>query len=221
MSAEFCSICQSTTLAESASLSQLGKLDCTHAFCFGCIRTWTQESTTCPNCNALVTQLTRCNSTDVLERLPLNAVDNRQESTFRVEELQGEADGIERCAVCEQVDEIQAIICDACGRYFHLGCLPSSDVPHARVLCNAAVAAQEDAERLGLANPRPTPDWYCPDCRPTAEPVATYDSDEGFIQEEIVWGSESEDELDRLERKAEEIERARRARRARRRRHGR
>ena len=171
-----------------------------------------------------------------LERVPLKAVNNRQAFTFRVEELQNEADGLERCAVCEHEDEIQAIICDACGRYFHLGCLPSKDVPHAEHLCNAALAAQEEAERLGLAHAEPTPDWFCPDCRPTAEPVveandceedssmATYDSDEGFIQEEIVWDSESEDELDRLERKAEkmeEIERARRARRARRRRRGR
>lgn len=166
-----CSICQSTPLAESASLGQLGKLDCTHAFCFSCIRTWTHESTTCPNCNSPVTELIRCSSTDVLECVTLQLVDKRQNGTFRVEELQNEANALERCAVCDQEDDVDAIICDACGRYFHLECLPSKDVPHARHLCNEAVAAQDEAECLGLPEPRPTPEWFCPDCRSTAEPV--------------------------------------------------
>ena len=226
-----CAICLSTPLTESASFGQLGKVDgCTHAFCFDCISLWTKESTTCPNCNALVSELTKCNSTHVLKRVTLNAVDHRQRSTFRVEELQAEAAALERCAVCHQEDDVEAIICDSCGHYHHLGCLSSSDAPRARFLCKQAVAAQEEAERLGLANAKPTPDWFCPVCQPAAAPVVevndceedssngTYDSEEGFIEERIVWASESEDELDRLERKAEEMERARRARKRRRRR---
>ena len=98
-----CAICQEDALEERAREEQLGGLDgCGHKFCFECVRAWSAEATCCPMCKAVATALLRyrAGSSEPVERIELQAADNRQAGFAAVADTQAEYDGLLECVAC-------------------------------------------------------------------------------------------------------------------------
>ena len=166
-----CAICQEDALEERAREEQLGGLDgCGHKFCFECVRAWSAEATCCPMCKAVATALLRyrAGSSEPVERIELQAADNRQAGFAAVADTQAEYDGLLECVACrgeadQDDDDAPALLCDVCNQCWHIACLPQAMQAASRVLYDAARAAEAEAESTGT-RVAATPDWPCPDC---------------------------------------------------------
>lgn len=136
-----CSICCCESLDVKMSEGQLGRLDCDHAFCFACIDAWTrQQSSSCPLCAKQSSELRRCSDDGIVCKTPIRPTERRQRSYIASSDMASELDRLEICPACGRgdSDEARILICDGCGRYWHMDCIRLCDVPDG--------------------------DWFCPDC---------------------------------------------------------